>query len=294
MDQAQVNQPITFIFECIDTASPPNQVPGQAGAIIVQLRDEDGPASEMVTISEQGGNGASGFYEATLTPTRSSPQGREYYLSVQTPPSTTDGAKLPFTFRCFPVIAVTPISGSFLTTLDHVKEYLGSVAADDSLLTNLIARVSRLIEAFCDRAFPRATYTEILDGSGRPLLMLRRAPIVSLASVHMSQDQVWDGTTLLAASSIVMDPSGFLLLKAGAFAAGIQNIRAIYDAGYDTIPFDIEQIAIEMIARTFKDKGQIHLSSMSLKDGAYTKRFASRFYEDLVQDLSPYIRRRAA
>jgi gp6-like head-tail connector protein len=288
--QAQKGKLLTIIFEQINTSG--QLVPNIGPTIGKTLRDGDGAASEVVTIL---GQSNSGFYEAQFTPTKAADEGFPYYLRIVSPAATTDGAILTYLIQSYNTIVVSGVSGSYLTSLAAVKEYLKITGTtNDALLTSLIARVSMLIMAYCGRRFPRATYTEILDGTGEQGIVLANDPVISVASIHSSIDQSWTSPFLIDPVSYVINLGGGLVwLKYGTFAQGHQNTRVIYDAGYDAIPLDVEQIAIEMVARTFQDPAMGAIS-MRLKDGSISRAQSNRFYKDLQEDLGPYLRRRPA
>jgi hypothetical protein len=266
--EAGVNQEFTLIFEQLDIAGV--LVTGQAGAIGVTLRDEDGAASEGVTIAEQG---TDGYYTAKFTPTKSSELGFAYYLRLVSPATVTDEAILNFEIRVRPSVSITAAAGTELTTLANLKEYLRiTTSTHDALLASLIVRVSRLLEKEWGYPVKQATYIEQHDGSGMPKLAFR-FPIVTVNNLWQSIDHVFDATTLIASSDyVVKKPSGIIYLKnGGVFFWGFQNVKIDYDAGYAAIPGEIEQIAIEAMARAFRRSEAPDVVSMSLKDGSMTK-----------------------
>jgi aspartate aminotransferase-like enzyme len=55
-----------------------------------------------------------------------------------------------------------------------------------------------------------------------------------------------------------------LYLKNGVFEKGIQNIAINYDAGYQTIPYEIEQVTIDLIALKYKQRERIGLLSVHM------------------------------
>lgn len=70
-------------------------------------------------------------------------------------------------------------SGTDLTTLTKVKSYLGeSSTTYDTILAAIITAVSREMERVCNRHFWAANYSQWLDGSGEPYLILPELPII--------------------------------------------------------------------------------------------------------------------
>lgn len=284
--EAQQDSELTIIFTQIDIASA--LVSGEAGNITSQLRDEDGAASESVTITEQG---TSGFYEANITPTKSSPTGHSYLLRMVSPSPATDGAILEYEIVVFPTLAVAQVGGTLFTTLANVKEYLDITGTgDDTLLSNLIARATRFLQDHFGRQILQATYTEFYDGRGSPQIMVREWPIVTVTSLHESIEQTWDASTLIAAGDYLIDLRlGRVRLKAGIFFPSFQGVRLIYDGGYATVPHSIEHATIEAVARIYRRRLNPDVVSWSLKDGAIARRVVGDLFKELRGDLSPWL-----
>lgn len=284
-----VNRDTGVPFTLIDAVG--NLVTGQAGAVVAALRDEDGAAAEAVVVSEQG---ASGFYEAHFTPTRSKDVGHVYFLRLKAPDATTDGAILEYTVRSFPSIGVSSVVGDFLTTLANVKEIGGLTGTgDDAALTSLIARLSALIEHRLRFKFRSASYDEVQDGPGRPAIVLRHRPVTAVASVHVSHDQVWDASTLVASSAYVVDAeAGIVRGKGYWFPPGPQNTRVSYTAGYGAVPLEVEHYAIQKVLEFFGARRHMGVTSIALKDGSLTRAsIGPTLLKDIGEALPGYLSR---
>lgn len=126
-----------------------------------------------------------------------------------------------------------------LTTLTKAKNYLGISGTDeDTLLNELISGASKAIENFCNRIFGEAPYTEYHDGRGRPSVVLKQLPVVSVTSVHDDIDRDFEAGDLVDADNYIVDMvAGIIILKNDAtFADGVLNVKVVYTAGYSTIP----------------------------------------------------------
>ena len=288
---AQANVQIEIPFSLMDLDS--NLVSGEAGNVVTELYDEDGAAAESVVIAEKD---ALGVYEARLTPTKSKVTGHIYLLRIISPTDT--GAILEYPLQVYPSIAVSSVVGAFLTTLANVKEVRNiTVTTHDAVLTSLIARISTLIESRIGDVFQQLSYQEIQNGSGTVLFRFYHRPVVSVTTMHISSDQVWDSATLIDSTAYVIDlDAGLLYLKDGSgFTRGFQNIRADYTAGYAAVPLDVEHYAIEKILSFFDQREQLGLTSVSLKDGSFTKQATVKdLMTDIGSVLGRYKRRRAA
>lgn len=154
-------------------------------------------------------------------------------------------------------------TGNELTTLANVREYLGIDDAqtdDDTLLQNLITRESAAIEKECNRTFGDATYTEYHDGDGTDTVMLKQYPVNSITSIHDDTDRDYDSDTLIDSDDYVYDSdSGIVQLDGFSFVPGRQNVKVVYNAGYTTIPTDLEQACIMRVAiRYLQGKANIN------------------------------------
>lgn len=146
-----------------------------------------------------------------------------------------------------------------LTTKANVKEYLSITGtSDDDFIDNLIARASEAIENYCKRKFNSETLTEYYDGKGSNRIVLDRRPVISITSIHDDTDREYGSATLVAASDYVLyEDRGIVEYDASErtftstkayFADGQKNVKVVYVAGYSTIPTDVEQACIMLVA----------------------------------------------
>tara|TARA_Y100000310_G_scaffold344956_1_gene460767 strand:+ start:13690 stop:14535 length:846 start_codon:yes stop_codon:yes gene_type:complete len=106
-----------------------------------------------------------------------------------------------------------------LTSTANVKEYLGIAAAIttyDTLIGNLVTRVSRAIETYCNRTFNSTTYVmERYDPSQTPLIYIKNYPIISLTRVTVGRRGVLE---------ITHSDSGSVSATVSVSATGISTI----------------------------------------------------------------------
>ncbi|KKL54456.1 hypothetical protein LCGC14_2265250, partial [marine sediment metagenome] len=131
-----------------------------------------------------------------------------------------------------------------LAGLDIFKDYINETATtNDTFNQNLINRASRQIESYTKRNIRARTYTEFQDGDGSSgELFLKQSPIVSTVSsieVYDDIDRTFASTSKFASTDFVIyaDQGVVQLLTDSSlgslFQRGIQNIKAVYIAGYD-------------------------------------------------------------
>lgn len=150
-----------------------------------------------------------------------------------------------------------------LTTLENVKEFLQLTTTGlDALIENLIIRGDSQIKKFTDRELEESTLTQQYDGTveNGGVLNLDEFPVTSITTVHDDISLVFDASTLIPDTDYVFEAKpGILRLTPLAstlrpfrdprqFNEGVQNIKVVYVAGFATIPGDLEQAAIELVA----------------------------------------------
>lgn len=151
-----------------------------------------------------------------------------------------------------------------LTSLGNVEQWLGLASGnqDEALLTRLISAASGFIQNWCSRQFASQDYTEIRDGTGGLRLAFANFPVTSVTSLTI------DGHTIPPGDATVTPgfyfTSTMLILNGHCFNRGFGNIEISYVAGLETIPSEVEQACIELIAFRYRELDRIGLSSKGL------------------------------
>lgn len=154
-----------------------------------------------------------------------------------------------------------------LCALADVKTYLGITDTNsDAVLTALVASASAMIESYCNRVFLSASYTETRNGTGGAKLLLLNAPVTAVSSLTV------DGYAVPPAPDAISPGYLFdqqvLYIRPGAypgeFVRGIQNITVTYVAGYATVPPDVNQACVELIASKYAKRLRIDKKSETL------------------------------
>lgn len=144
------------------------------------------------------------------------------------------------------------------TSVASCKTQLGITdTSQDTFLEQLVNRSYKILEIYCGRKMKAADYTEYLDGpddESRDTLLLDQFPINSVASLYDDLDRAFGSETLVAATDyVIYKERGIVKLfrNESAFQKGIQNIKITYNAGYATIPGDLEDACIQMVEFMF-------------------------------------------
>lgn len=153
-----------------------------------------------------------------------------------------------------------------LTTLAVVKGYLPGLdvldTTYDDLLTRLITAVSAQFANEVGRDLASVEATEVYNGHGRQRLTPWRWPITAVSTLTV------DGESIAARASVtesgyVVDDGTSVCLVGYWFTRGVQNVSLKYTAGFTTIPEDIQQAVVKMVALQFRDKDRVGQGSRS-------------------------------
>ena len=202
-------------------------------------------------------NGAVGTYTATLVTTQA---GRYTVRWVAT------GANARVITDVFNVGA---LSSTALVSMAEVKSLLNITLSDtarDEELRGLIAAVTPVIESFTGPIIQRVE-DQWYDG-GTPIIMLTKAPVVSVASVTETFGanvirtlifQPLDGITPVDAFGYTIDlESGALIRRvsgvAAPFAAGRRNVHVVHTVGRTDVPYNVQEGAKELIRINWQPK----------------------------------------
>lgn len=170
------------------------------------------------------------------------------------------------------------LSGNALTGLEQVKLYLAKASdGDDPLLEGLIEAVSAQFNGFTGRKLRARDYDHdpasanyapddaVLDGNGHAAIVLPQYPLVSIAELRL------DGVVLPADSYVLDRAAGVVRLTSGLFGRGAANLRLRYRAGFEVIPADLAQAAVEQTATRFQQsyagQGRLGVAARTMADG---------------------------
>ena len=137
----------------------------------------------------------------------------------------------------------------------EVKEFLGiEETDDDDLIDDLITRKEAEEQNRIDRQLEAADYTEFYDGDNSDTLLLNNYPINTITSL-------WDDTSRDYATGDLIDPDdifiysveGKIVLDGIHFAKGNQNIKIIFNAGYETVdmPPEVKGALIKIVSSEY-------------------------------------------
>jgi len=180
-----------------------------------------------------------------------------------------------------------------LVTLANLKEVLGiTTSDDDELLTNIINRVTDIIESYCNgRRFASTVHTqEEYNGTGTKLINARHFPITAVTSYQENNGTPgtadWDDLQSDYVKYIDTGQGPGQFFYAYGFERGVSNYRFSYTAGYTTIPNDLEEACIQLATWIYNNRKSKGMKSETLGDRSYTREDRTgNIIEDLGIDL---------
>lgn len=154
----------------------------------------------------------------------------------------------------------------------------------------LITAVSANIETICNRVFLAADYDEVFDMDGSEVT-LNQAPIVTVTTVEYGNPfGTVDRTELETTEYLRYDDIGVLRLSILARKAP-QFVRVVYNAGYETVPSDINLIAVKEVVRSLNATNKDdNLKSKKLGKISFTYATTSETQKDLTNELFNHVR----
>lgn len=192
-------------------------------------------------------------------------------------------------------MAVVLDSANNLIALADLKTFMNVEASDttfDDTYTLLINAVSKWFNNKTNRLLKARDNTEYYDGDGTTKLFTDNYPINSTSAtiaVYIDQEWLWPDSDKVDQSDILIrSEEGVIIIKDQVFTEGTQNIKVVYNAGYSSIPFDLQEACLLMCKLLDKRKDQdgAGLSTISLSNNQATymlDKVAPEFVLDVVK-----------
>ena len=180
-----------------------------------------------------------------------------------------------------------------LTDVESLLDHTGVRSADN---TNKLIRAINSVSfdcqmRVCKRLFKEQTFTdEKHDGDGSPVIQVDQYPIVSVASLKITES----GTALDSGDYWIYAASGQIRLKTQSVQRLPQTVTITYDAGYDPLPDELVQSIL--IAAAFRSKKRDHNAEGVDRQshGDQSTSYITTAYPAIVTDIWNYYRRKRA
>lgn len=187
-----------------------------------------------------------------------------------------------------------------ITTYTEYKAYANissAVTDEDTFFTTIIGAAQGYAERWCDRSFDYATFTEVHDGEGSDVIVLKNRPVVAITSVA-TVDAAGTALVTWSATGYTFDAStGELILtptemdtcglRVPSFLDQRKSTKVVYTAGYGnspgvTTPADLK-LAIWRIVDVLRRSDKTKISSSNT--------YAALDTDDMIRTiLEPYRR----
>lgn len=169
-------------------------------------------------------------------------------------------------------------TGRNLITVAEAQEFIkNSDASLTSFLQSCISFVSGKFETYCNKGLKLNTYTDLYDGNATFTIHFNQYPIISISALQYKlypESEFTDFYTGSATSNIFINDGGEVVLYSMIYPKGINNIKAVYTAGYESAPFDLKKIACEAVQTMFDNSkyGQstLGLQNMNIGTGGFS------------------------
>lgn len=168
------------------------------------------------------------------------------------------------------------VNSNALCTYNDILLYKDSyednaVPDNDTLIEELINIKTTEIHNYCGvEQFLAKEYTEYHDGDGGSILFQFNKPLISVSAIYDDSEWVWGTDTTIGSDYYRIVSNNHIVFKTVYPSVGIQNIKLVYTAGYETIPEDLRLACIKEVIRDFNRRYQYDVSSISDGDGSIT------------------------
>lgn len=191
---------------------------------------------------------------------------------------------------------------------DRLLAFLGisGTPDDTTLMEDCIDRTTALFEAMTNRNLKARGYSylstsndydpdnAVFDGNDRDKLVLPQYPINSVTTLRINTIEIAVRGDVFDTGYVIDKKRGILMLAGYLFTSGLRNIEVVYNAGYSTIPEDLEHACIEQAAWMFRQAtpggGLLGVAGKTLADGSIS--FTARDILPQVQLVLNHYKRR--
>lgn len=146
------------------------------------------------------------------------------------------------------------LNANALVTLNAAKAYLKIPLAEtskDSHIELLINSASEYLERECDRVLKKVTgIVEYQDGNNTKVIVTKQWPITAVSELKLdsSGSSAFGADTVVASGDrAITDDDTAILLIADRTPRGQRTVKITYDAGYATIPADLQEACLWVV-----------------------------------------------
>ena len=155
------------------------------------------------------------------------------------------------------------------TTMAAVKTYLGlTISTDDAEIATLITAYSAGMRTFMNRDITSNSYDIRRSGQSTLSMLMPQYPITAVALLEIN-GQAIPAQPAWGQPGYYFDDIQ-IALECYCFHRGISNVHIQYTAGYATVPADLAQACIELVALRYRLRDKLEWSTKSLAGESVT------------------------
>jgi hypothetical protein len=254
--------------------------------------------------------GVSGIYVGVVPQAFNTAASSTGFITVIT---ATSGASI-LDVWSIPTVVITPQNVNDLVQLDDVKNWLGinlNNTDNDGIIQLLISGFTKYVSNRTGIAsFTQVnTYNEVYNGNGANRIFLKNYPIQSVISIQVGAYAVPQSTGLLYPGWFIeQDQKSIAIRYAGDgfymtpysifpqnFMRGTGNVQVNYTAGYTSVPYDLYEAAMKIIAINYsrKDWKDLATKSLSVSGSSGHTSFRAWARPPEVEEVIRFYQRRA-
>lgn len=145
----------------------------------------------------------------------------------------------------------SPLKSYALITWQDAKTYLNLLDEQEGYAALLINGASRQANRYSRRHLKAKDYSELHDGTGNSLLILRQFPVNSVTDVRVDSGRTFASDSIVT-DYLIYEELGQLRRKSGVWAEIRQSIQVNYNAGFVDVPEDLQIAVLEVVAFNWK------------------------------------------
>lgn len=185
--------------------------------------------------------------------------------------------------------------------LGEYKEILGIEGnTEDEFIEQSRLEIEGKVKETLNRDLEIQDYVEVYDGANDEELVLNQYPIVSVSKLEIyggldgAGNEVWDEWVQGEDYErlVITSTKDRLYMIGASFPRGSQNVRITYRAGYDIIPYEIQQACKKLMLLYYGEvKKNKSLGKSSVSDGSgfsKTTSFDLQAEERILKGIEKY------
>jgi hypothetical protein len=174
-----------------------------------------------------------------------------------------------------------------------VRDHLGLDDSEQAKAELVINAASETANRYAERKLAATDYTHTLDGSGREELRLPQYPVNSITSVHVDVDREFGSDTEVTDYLTYSDEGILVRTDAGTWPSARQSVRVVYNAGYSTVPSELQIAVLEVVDYNWRRLASRSIGTRSMSGEGVTTEFELTIPTNAQRVFEGYRRRDA-